>query len=471
MKLIIKNFKSIKEVIGFEIKPITILCGTNSSGKSSLIQAILLLKQSLQYANQPLTLNNSIIKFGDYSDIVWKHNTDEHIELGIFLPLAENAIPRILDSNKSKFSNKKYVGALIDIKFGFENSHTVVRKIQFSYQFENEEHWICFSKDKNEKYYSITSNSDIFNYSELVLSQNPIEVDVTFNSFIPNHYSKKDSDIAFQSQFRHYWSVLNSIFSQNVSYIGPLRHDPQSLYVFTSKPENIGQRGENFVYFLETEKDKLIDNYRIANKLNTIKFERNRETVLSALKYWICDYFEMAKDISVERQGSSTFQIVLTDKCGIKVPIQHTGFGISQILPVVIEGLRMNSETTLILEQPEIHLHPKLQSHLFDFLYSLTLNGKKIIIETHSDHLITRMKRRIAEDTENELQNNINLTFIEERENENIFRTLNLTDLGAIDGFWPKNFIDTMDNDFRAIVKAQAQKRDSRTIKSNENGI
>jgi predicted ATPase len=139
----------------------------------------------------------------------------------------------------------------------------------------------------------------------------------------------------------------------------------------------------------------------------------------------------------------------------VESTIRHVGFGISQVLPIIVEGLRMRKNGILILEQPEIHLHPKIQSMLFDFIYSLSLTGKKFIIETHSDHFITRMRRRVAEDNSN-LSEKINLVFIEERETEHLFHKLNLDDMGTYD-YFPNDFVDQSE-DYDAIILAQAKK-------------
>ncbi|GAH93915.1 unnamed protein product, partial [marine sediment metagenome] len=94
------------------------------------------------------------------------------------------------------------------------------------------------------------------------------------------------------------------------------------------------------------------------------------------------------------------------------VSIQDVGFGISQILPVFIESLRMKQDHTLILEQPEIHLHPNMQSKLADFLLSMAMSKKQFIIETHSEHLINRLCLRIAQDATNKLKDKISIVFV-----------------------------------------------------------
>ena len=96
--------------------------------------------------------------------------------------------------------------------------------------------------------------------------------------------------------------------------------------------------------------------------------------------------------IYTQKKHGESYAIVLKNDADIETTIKHVGFGISQVLPIIVEGLLMDTDGTLILEQPEIHLHPKVQSLLFDFLYSLVIQGKNVIIETHSDHFITRMR-------------------------------------------------------------------------------
>jgi predicted ATPase len=149
------------------------------------------------------------------------------------------------------------------------------------------------------------------------------------------------------------------------------------------------------------------------------------------------------------------------DSSDLEITIKHVGFGVSQILPIIVQGLIMPPGGTLVLEQPEIHLHPKIQSLLFDFLYSLILQGKNIIIETHSDHFITRMRRRVAEDDESALKDKIKLTFVEQGTTDLIFKSLTLDEYGILNIF-PDDFIEMPELELEAIVKAQMKKRISK---------
>jgi predicted ATPase len=170
----------------------------------------------------------------------------------------------------------------------------------------------------------------------------------------------------------------------------------------------------------------------------------------------MCDIFKVATDIYAERENDA-YRIYLKTEGGLITTVKHVGFGISQMLPIVVQGL-ISDKGTLIFEQPEIHLHPKLQSTLFDFLYSLTLLEKYVIIETHSDHFITRMRRRIAEDLNNTLTPNINLTFIENKNGQNMFRSVDLDDFGSY-SYFPTDFIEQSNIELKSIVKAQMRKR------------
>lgn len=79
--------------------------------------------------------------------------------------------------------------------------------------------------------------------------------------------------------------------------------------------------------------------------------------------------------------------------------LADVGFGVSQALPIIVQGLYMDKDQSLLLEQPEIHLHPEMQLQMADFLIALAKNEKNVIVETHSDHIINRIVRRMMEDT------------------------------------------------------------------------
>jgi predicted ATPase len=155
-----------------------------------------------------------------------------------------------------------------------------------------------------------------------------------------------------------------------------------------------------------------------------------------------------------------------------KVTLQDVGFGISQILPVYVESLRMKKGHTLILEQPEIHLHPSMQSKLADFLLSMVVSGKNFIIETHSEYILNRLSLRIAQDQTDKLKDLISIVFIEPpRDDENLgflgakINDLELNRYGEIIN-WPVGFFDQ--HDYDKMLKAAIEKRKNDTFEGKK---
>lgn len=134
------------------------------------------------------------------------------------------------------------------------------------------------------------------------------------------------------------------------------------------------------------------------------------------------------------------------------------GVGVSQVLPTLVMGLIAPRGTTFLLEQPELHLHPRVQSILADFLLGLTWVGKQCIIETHSEYLINRLRRRVAEDHSNKLMDKINIYFVEREKGKSKFQKVDLNEFGAVIN-WPKGFFDEGPGEAQLIMTAAMEKR------------
>ena len=145
---------------------------------------------------------------------------------------------------------------------------------------------------------------------------------------------------------------------------------------------------------------------------------------------------------------------------GTRVSIADTGFGVSQIFPIVLEGLRMSTGDTLLLEQPEIHLHPNLQMQLADYFIALALSNKKVIVETHSDHIINRLVRRIVEDSKFNLKDMVSIYFIKMTEDGAKSEEISINDSFGITN-WPEDFFDQTAVEQENIIKAGLKKRRS----------
>ena len=151
-----------------------------------------------------------------------------------------------------------------------------------------------------------------------------------------------------------------------------------------------------------------------------------------------------------------------------RVGIADVGFGVSQIFPIILEGLRMEKGATLMLEQPEIHLHPNLQMQMADYFISLALSGKQVLVETHSDHVINRLVRRIVEDETHNLQDLIGIYFIKPSENGSVYEEVKIDETKGIVN-WPPDFFDQTANEQMKIMQAGLKKRKNQRIPANGN--
>ena len=256
-------------------------------------------------------------------------------------------------------------------------------------------------------------------------------------------------------------------FFNNIHYIGPLRDEPHRYYQFFDIRElNVGNKGQNAPQILTLQADSEIPAFKIFeiknNQISFSDFECEDLTLQKGLSKWF-DILGLP-DINPKLVEKILFKIMVDLlKKDSNVSLQDVGFGISQILPVYIESLRMNKEHFLILEQPEIHLHPKMQSNLADFLLCMMLSEKNFIVETHSEYLINRICLRIAQDQKNILKDMISIVFVDppEMSEEKGFEgskinKIALSKYGEIEN-WPIGFFD--ETDYGKILKAAIDKR------------
>ena len=147
------------------------------------------------------------------------------------------------------------------------------------------------------------------------------------------------------------------------------------------------------------------------------------------------------------RQSSSSPEVLITD----------VGFGVSQILPVLTLCYYASPKSIIILEQPEIHLHPAVQAGLADvFIDAIKNRGVQIILESHSEHLLRRLQRRLAE--EQLLPQDVALYFTSMVEGESQREELQVDTYGNINN-WPANFFGDEMGDLVAMTEAAMQRQ------------
>ena len=258
---------------------------------------------------------------------------------------------------------------------------------------------------------------------------------------------------------------LDSYFSTSVRYLGPLRDEPKALYPLspTADPSDVGLKGEYTAAVLELHKSRAVEYIPTSAFLEA---DVNPQPVTRALEVAVVDwlqYLDVAESVKSEDKGKLGHELTVQIS-GTKRPhdLTHVGVGVSQVLPILVASLLAERDTTLIFEQPELHLHPKVQTRLADFFLSITQLGKQCVLETHSEYLINRIRFRIAaSDKQNPWVEAVRVYFVERTLEGSIFQEVQINEYGAVMD-WPEGFFDQSQEESEAILMAAANKRMTR---------
>lgn len=259
--------------------------------------------------------------------------------------------------------------------------------------------------------------------------------------------------------------LMKSFFTRSVRYIGPLRFIPDPSYPFSSAlyPDDVGPKGENVAAVLDAGLEDVVKYIPPVFFQNaSAKPEAVVSTLQEALADWL-GYLGMATEIEskdLSRYGYSL--MVSTNDSEKRHDLTAVGVGVSQVLPILVAGLRSEPDTTLIVEQPELHLHPNVQSRLADFFLSLTRLGKQCLLETHSEHLINRIRLRIAEGTAiTSWQSDTRIYFVEKQNGISSYREVCVNKYGAVET-WPEGFFDESLMESEKRIRAATLKRSAK---------
>jgi predicted ATPase len=259
----------------------------------------------------------------------------------------------------------------------------------------------------------------------------------------------EESDELFDEDYiasNNLGSLLKEIISlfKNIIYFGPLREDPKSIY---PKPEedipNISRKkGGNTAEILA----KYGENKRkfpIPNDNNPGECKTDNIKLIDAVRQWL-KHIGVADDIKAESLDYGYTLKIITPGSKIFCNLTNVGVGASQVIPIIVNCLNEEKDSTFINEHPELNLHPKMQSKLADFFIAISQSGKQCIIETHSEHIINRLRNQVAKAKspyDEKLANGIQIYFTEKDEKGTFFRSINMDKYADIPE-WPEGFFD-----------------------------
>ncbi len=448
----VENFKAWKDTGVIRLAPLTVFFGTNSSGKTSIHQSLLLLKQTAQSPDRQRVLHfgdqQSPVELGNFEDVVYGHGESTSLRFRLAWVQPDPLV--VIDPLHEGF-NARAQTASFETEIHQEGQHLRVRAM--TYALGNDDGTPLtvgmgpHPKDKR-RYELVTDGYQAVRQPGRAW---PLPAPVRFYGF-PDEAIAYFQNTAFLSDLTLALERrLGSIY-----YVGPLREYPHRIYPWSGeRPEHVGEKGERAVEALLSAKER---------RLN-FGFKTKKEPFQTLVARWLkqmrlIESFE-ARPLGKNRKEHEV--VVKTRAKSPDVKITDVGFGVSQVLPVVVECFYVPPNSTIIFEQPEIHLHPRVQADLADlFVEALSSredgNGRNIqlIVESHSEHFLRRLQRRVAEEVITPDQ--VAVYFAQGTPEGSTLSPLELDLFGNIKN-WPPGFFGDEVADLAAMTEAQAKRR------------
>jgi hypothetical protein len=543
-RITIENFKGIGERVEVDLKPITVLFGANSAGKSTLLQAMLYLRELLERRNadaDQLQASGASIDLGGFQQFVNEHDLTKGVKIGVSVEVSDDGVPPIpimeilslSDGNNRDFlengiSGIKSVSVEVTVRWDtkgdvpFISSYMVGINGEPFAKIVAESTMQCYithcvpdhscltqffqtEPDQDELPLECLAINDYLNeaslgeenFSELPLFRVPLNQ----LSPIPNLLSplltpddnsssiQPDPDsIDFQelqgfalSQFILTQLIVGSgklVLEElkNICYIGPLRKVPTRNFELLRSPRAerwsdglaawdalhksaVAPDGNGLVM---ATSEWLADRLQLGYSLSSRKYFEVEQDGLahlgleqlsrSALDQEIEEKIRLILD-DVEASPTRTALSLYDAAANTTVAPCDIGVGVSQVIPVVVGSL-LQSDSTVVVEQPELHLHPAVQARLGDLFINGALEdaNNRFILESHSEHLMLRLLRRIRETTEKDEEypdylaelkpEHVSVYYVQSSAGKTEMIPLRITEDGDFKDRWPNGFFD-----------------------------
>ena len=418
-----QNFKSWRDTGDLPFAPLTAFFGANSSGKTSILQILLMLKQTVEHPtlklDEPLYFGNeaSLVNLGNFDDVIHQHYPNSNLGVSVSWRLSEEMGINEYLTDSLSFSTS----------IRNESGHPVLEAYCYS---ANGQKW---QLEKDVQDYT-------FKFPDfLVKTGDPAYLEDSIRTY-PYRFYGVDAQDNRHSTLLPIIASLENLFDQ-IFYLGPLRDNPRPHYSWEGEPpEGVGRHGEEMVSAL------------FSSRLQSSDLDEHVPKWLQSLG--LIDSYRLAP---VPRTQKDYEFLVTKHKGGPEVRLTDVGFGVSQVLPVLILCYYAPKGSILILEQPEAHLHPKVQSELGDVLIDAVKNRKlQIILESHSEHLLHRLMLRTAEEQLSVDDTALHFCHINEGVSE--IEPLQVDEYGNISN-WPREFFGDVTGELIKQGRAEVKRR------------
>lgn len=402
-RLKLTQFKAWKDTGDIALKPITMVLGTNSSGKSSLIQSLLLLKQTAQSPDRTVHLNfggdeiNDLFNFGSFDDVL--NQSAQH----------PRQFTISFDFNRSGTEDRVSSGTF-ECVYGKTSSGSVA--IQSLALQTGERAFKAVRRERGA--YSI-------------LLDRETQPRMKGRSFAPERSIAFPADVIaaldIDGQLVEDLSLAIRRELVNINYLGPLRRKPERDYPWNkTKPGILGSDGNGAI-------DALLASALLRND--------EQRYIVDGVSRWL-KAMKVADSLEVRQHGRSSRYELVVEKSGIFCNLRDVGIGVSQVLPVLVVAYFAPKGSTIILEEPEIHLHPLAQSILAELFVAVSRERHvQFIVETHSEHLFRRMQTLMAR--QKITPDNSAMYFVEKSRGKSRLQPLQFDEYGRVQN-WPAEF-------------------------------
>jgi predicted ATPase len=434
-KLRVKNFKCFREEKEFDFGRITLLLGANSSGKSSVMYAILGAIQSGEFPFQ-FSPNGKYVNMGDYRDMVWGHDVEREIEIGLET-MVDGFEEEVLQSKCN--SNWR------------QDSRTLPQLARLSLVSNG---WKLKISDEKPQRFILEESSEIppiedystylklleYSVNEWLSKRGPIEFQIEDVGMLARDFEFRKDDVGegLASILQAYAKVgadvhhaVNSAFS-NWNFISSFRLHPERTYYESTKSDlRVEKFGEGYL-------DQIM--------LWDAKYPEKTQELL----HWMQE-MELITDLKANRIGGGRYDVqVKTKEKGVFAALSDVGFGLSQFLPILVADIQLPEDSTLFIQQPESQLHPSVQANFGDYLTKrVNETQKNYMVETHSEYLLNRIRLNIVKGILK--PEDLQVYFLESEEDDTAVHKITFAKDGQIIGA-PDSFFTTYEMDVMEIA-------------------
>jgi len=430
--LTLKNFRAFKEQ-SFDFAKLNIFIGKNNSGKSSALSALNVIAQTIREQDldgTPLILNGPYDQLGTFIDVV--NGNHPRRKIGIDLTI-DNYV--IKTEYKYRTQRRQIELSSFDLH---SRGKSVARFVQ--------------RKDAYDTYINGEPYERLFPDAQKRRPRfrNFWPVRLSALRPIPGEEESKGSAVA---QLRNAEATLFNARIKleghftNFDSLSPFRDRPQRTYLYSGETaREIGTSGSNAAAMLAAD---------------SAKRGSQRKNLVEDISNWFA-YTGIAQGLSVVSLTPRHFELCLISNDGSQHNICDVGFGCSQVLPVLTAGLNLfNSDRdlsrVLIVQEPEIHLHPNAQAAIGSFFVNLVQNSGQVFIETHSDNLVLRIARHVALGDLD--ANDVAIFYVSDMGDDRVTR-ISLTDTGGFTPDFPEGFFPQRQSESLMLARAAMRRRE-----------